>query len=174
MMRASTKASIASADVVINVPLKSFGSLDWRRSAELIAEGYKAAEAMRDQLLPLAVSEADYEQWQQSRQGRRRTDAAGAGVRHRGRLQPRRSAAARCAAGASTWACPSTSTTIELDLAELSGLDRYETITWHIVSNDARRSRAAGQGTRETVRAAVPDARRESREHDLERLPHHA
>jgi NTE family protein len=44
MTRAATKRALASADVVINVPLESFGSLDWRRSAELIQEGYKAAE----------------------------------------------------------------------------------------------------------------------------------
>ena len=60
------------ADVVVNVPLKEFGSLDWRRSADLITEGYKAAEAMRDRLLPLAVSESDYERWRQDRESRRR------------------------------------------------------------------------------------------------------
>ena len=56
-MRASSKEALRSADVVINVPLKKYGSLDWRRSADLSREGYDAAEAMRDQLLPLAVSE---------------------------------------------------------------------------------------------------------------------
>ena len=47
MMRASTVRAIASADVVINVPLREFGSLDWRRGDELIDAGYQAAEAMR-------------------------------------------------------------------------------------------------------------------------------
>ena len=42
---------------MINVPLAKYGSLDWRRSEDLGREGYDAAEAMRDQLLPLAVSE---------------------------------------------------------------------------------------------------------------------
>ena len=60
MMRASTKSSVADANVVINVPLKQYGSLDWRRGSDLIKEGYAAAEAMREQLLPLAVSEAEY------------------------------------------------------------------------------------------------------------------
>ena len=63
MMRASTRRALAAADVVVNVPLDEFGSLDWRRAAELIDEGYRAAEAMRDQLLPLALSEADFEAW---------------------------------------------------------------------------------------------------------------
>ena len=60
MMRADHDGSLRAADIVIDVPLKDFGSLDWRRSDELIPEGYEAAEAMRDRLLPLAVSEADY------------------------------------------------------------------------------------------------------------------
>ena len=33
MMRASTRRAIAAADVVINVPLEKYGSLDWRRAA---------------------------------------------------------------------------------------------------------------------------------------------
>ena len=61
MMRASTRRALTSADVLINVPLKQYGSLDWRRAAALIDEGYRAAEAMRDQLLPLAVSEAEFD-----------------------------------------------------------------------------------------------------------------
>jgi NTE family protein len=74
MMRASTRRAIASADVVVDVPLEAFGSLDWRRAGELIEEGYRAAEAMRDRLLPLAVSEAEFDAWRRARQGRRRTE----------------------------------------------------------------------------------------------------
>ena len=40
----------------------------------LIDEGYRAAEAMRDQLLPLAVSEAEFDAWRRGRQARRLTD----------------------------------------------------------------------------------------------------
>ena len=40
MMRASTKVAIKQADIIINVRLAAYGSLDWRRSAELIEEGY--------------------------------------------------------------------------------------------------------------------------------------
>jgi len=70
MMRASTKKSLESADVVLNVPLHAYGSLDWRRADELADEGYRATEAMRDQLLPLAISEAEYEAWRQERRAR--------------------------------------------------------------------------------------------------------
>jgi NTE family protein len=55
MMRASTRHALTAADVVINVDLEQYGSLDWRRTSGLIAEGYRAAEGMRDRLLPLAL-----------------------------------------------------------------------------------------------------------------------
>src|SRR5262245_12138590 len=74
MMRAATRRALTSADIVIHVPLEDYGSLDWRRAASLIDEGYRAAEAMRDQLLPLAVTETDFAQWRSSRTSRRRTD----------------------------------------------------------------------------------------------------
>ena len=136
MMRASTKASIASADVIVNVPLKEFGSLDWRRSRDLIDEGYKAAEAMRDQLLPLAVSEAEYEVWRKARQARRRTEIptpafvslegfASDDARRLDRVLARHVAV------------PLDVATLQTDLSELMGLDRYETVTWHIVPNAA-------------------------------------
>ena len=74
MMRASTRRALVAADVIINVPLEEYGSLDWRRADELIDEGYRAAESMRDRLLPLAVSEADYAAWRADRQARRRSE----------------------------------------------------------------------------------------------------
>src|SRR5262249_25480509 len=46
MMRANTLKGMATADVVINVPLEKYGSLDWRRFRDLIREGYDAAEAV--------------------------------------------------------------------------------------------------------------------------------
>ena len=151
---------------------RQFGSLDWRRSPELIAEGYKAAEAMRDQLLPLAVSEAEYEQWQQSRQSRRRTDAAGAGVRHRRRLQPRRPAAPRRAAGEARRRALQRR---DHPARSRRALRARPLRDHHLAHRPERRgrSRPADPGADEAVRAAVPDARRESREHDVERLPHH-
>ena len=42
MMRANTKKALPAADIVLNVPLKEFGSLDWRKSDALIDAGYKA------------------------------------------------------------------------------------------------------------------------------------
>ena len=61
MMRANTKRALASADVVLNVPLKEYGSQAWRQSDALIEEGYKAAEAMKDTLLRYAISEGEWQ-----------------------------------------------------------------------------------------------------------------
>jgi NTE family protein len=136
MMRASTKYSIAAADVVINVPLREFGSLDWRRSADLIREGYAAAEAMREQLLPLAVSEAEFEKWRQGRQARRRAELpipAFVTVEGFARDDERRLDQMMARHIGVAFDIES----LQTDLAQLSGLDRYETITWQIVSNQA-------------------------------------
>ena len=89
MMRASTRRALAAADVVINVPLHEYGSLDWRRAGALIEAGYRAAESMRDQLLPLAISEGDYDTWRRARQARRRTDLPAPDVRTAGWLRNR-------------------------------------------------------------------------------------
>ena len=135
MMRASTKAAIAEADVIIDVPLKEFGSLDWRRSTELIEEGYKAADAMRDRLLPLAVSEAEYAQWKEERQRRRRqglTVPSFVSLEGFSRNDARRLNSLL----PSHVGVPLDVPALEADLAELTGLDRYETITWQLVKND--------------------------------------
>ena len=135
MMRNSTRKVIAGADVVIDVPLKEFGSLDWRRSTELIDEGYKAADALRDRLLPMALDESAYAEWRAERQRRRRTAIptptfvttegfADGDSRRLTTMLSRHVGAALDIAG------------LEEDLAVLSGLDRYETIAWRFVVND--------------------------------------
>ena len=106
MMRANTKVAIKQADIIINVPLAEFGSLDWRRSTELIAEGYKAAEAMRDQLLPLAVSDGGVRAWQAGRAAPPAHRAADADVRARRGLQLERRAAAHATCWRATSAWP--------------------------------------------------------------------
>ena len=136
MMRASTKAAIKQADIIINVPLTEYGSLDWRRSAELITEGYKAAEAMRDSLLPLAVAETEYAAWKAARQARRRTvlpppafvraEGFSEGDAKRFNEQLARHVGA-----------PFDVDLFQTELEALSGLDQYEAITWRFVSDPA-------------------------------------
>ncbi len=136
MMRASTRRAIAAADVQIAVPLKTYGSLDWRRADDLIAEGYKAAEAMRDELLPHALSEAGYDAWRRARQARRKTelpqpsflelDGFVADDERRLKVRLARHVGA-----------PVNVANLEQDLAVITGLDRYETVTWSITRNAA-------------------------------------
>ena len=133
MMRASTPTSITSADIIIDVPLRQYGSLDWRRSDALIEEGYRAVEALRDRLLPLAVSEAEYERWTQARQARRRTtlatptylEATGFAEADARRLR---------ALVEKHLGRPLDLSQLERDLEWLTSLDRYETVTWRLVT----------------------------------------
>jgi NTE family protein len=137
MMRASTRRAITAADVVINVPLEEYGSLDWRRAPALIDEGYRAAEAMRDQLLPFAVSEAEFEAWHRTRQSRRLKelptpafiDAEGFVTSDTKRLN---------ALMARHIGVPLNINTLEADIAIVAGLDRYETVTWRMVRDATR------------------------------------
>ncbi len=138
MMRASTREGMAAADVVINVPLAKYGSLDWRRAPELMEEGYRAADLQRDRLLPLALNETQFAAWRQTRQQRRRTELpvpehvklegfGGNDSRHLTRRLARHIGV------------PLDLAEIENDIAEVSGLDRYDTITWR-VERDADRA----------------------------------
>ena len=172
MMRASTRRAITSADVVINVPLEQYGSLDWRRAAALIDEGYRAAEAMRDQLLPLAVSEAEFEAWRRGRQARRLKELPPpAFIEAEGFVDQRHQAsgyapgpARRCAAGHRR---PRGGYRRRGGAGPLRDRD---------LAHDSRRRarlRIARARPRQDLRAAVHDAGHEPREHDVERLPHH-
>lgn len=137
MMRASTRRALTAADVVINVELDQYGSLDWRRAGELIEEGYRAAEAMRDQLLPFALSEADFDAWRAARQARRRTelpapafiDLEGFGSDDAKRLNTLL---------AHHVGAPLDVGVLEHDIAVIAGLDRYQTVTWQLVRDTAR------------------------------------
>ena len=166
MMRASTKEGLAAADVVLDVPLveKGYKSLDWRRSKELVEEGYKAAEAIKDQLLKYAVSEAEYQKWLARRNGARRaTIPAPAFVRFEGVVsadEQRMGETLRKHVGR-----PLDIQALELDLTELAGLDRYRNGGLAPGLERGRRGGIARAGTRQAVRAPVPDARPHPRKH---------
>ena len=129
MMRANTKKALTSADVVLNVPLQDYGSLAWRQSDALIEEGYKAAEAMKDTLLRYAVSDEAWRQWQAHRAAARKVSGPqpafvtleGVSDGDEGRMNELL---------AKHVGRPLDAAMLERDLEELSGLDRYESITW--------------------------------------------
>ena len=144
MMRANTLKALASADIVMNVPLAAYGSLDWRRYSALIADGYKAAEAMRDQLLPLAVNDVEWAAWKARREGRRITTLptpASLAVDGAGRSDERLMKQTL----AKHVGRPIDVAAIDADITMLGGLDRYQTLRWQVVP--------AGGGDRLEVRA---------------------
>ena len=133
MMRANTRRAVTSADVMIDVPLKEYGSLDWRRAPGLIREGYAAAEAMSAKLLPMAISQAEWEQWRDARQARRRA------------AMPTPALAEVIGAGSADTASmmrllqkhvgvPFDLPAVEATIQELGGLDRYESLGWDLVA----------------------------------------
>jgi NTE family protein len=152
MMRASTMRALTAADVVINVPLEEYGSLDWRRAGALVEEGYRAAEAMRDRLLSFAVSEPEYESWRQARQARRRTALPVPGfIQLDGFASDDATRLNRLLArhvGA-----PLDVSAGEQDVAGVAGLDRYETVTWRLMRD---RTRGLGLLVRGRVKPHAP------------------
>ena len=133
MIRAATLRTTATADVMITVPLAEYSLSDFRRTKAFITAGYAAAEARRAQLLTLAIGESDWQQWHSARTKARRTalptpafvEVAGAGVsdaeRMRRLLQPH-------------LGVPFDVGAIEETILELGGLDRYEALSWALVS----------------------------------------
>lgn len=138
MMQAATRASVKAADIVINPALDGFASLDWRRNMELEEVGYRAAEAMRDQLLPLAVDEQQWATYVEGRRARRKTSwpspqfvsVVGAVASDRARIE--------------TLLAPLVGKPtldvqmLETHLETLAGLDRYETVGWALDENAGR------------------------------------
>ena len=92
---------------------------------------------MRDRLLPLAVSEADFEAWRVARQARRRTELPSpAFVELDGFVE---SDARRLnTLLARHVGAPLDVSAIEQDIAIVAGLDRYQTVTWRLTQDAAR------------------------------------
>jgi NTE family protein len=134
MMRAATREALKSANLIIAIDVDGFGSLDWRRADELIARGYQAAEAHRDELLKYRVSDVEWQTWLGAREQRRRSD-----------IPPPEFLAISGVEKADATAVeqlltrhinvPLNIPLLEQDLTTLTGLDRYQSITWHITES---------------------------------------
>ena len=171
MMRASTRRALTSADVVINVPLDEYGSLDWRRRRA----DRRGLPCGRGNARPIAAARRE-------RSGVRGVASQPPGapadrvpppafIEHR-RLRPR---AMRAFEGAARSARRHAAGHRRRrgGHRRVAGLDRYETVTWRMIRDAARGVGLRVQG-RPSVCAAFPDAGHEPREHDVERLPHHS
>ena len=138
MMQAATRVSMKGADIIINPKLDKFASLDWRRNKELEAAGYQAAEAMKDQLLPLAVDEGQWTAYLEGRRARRKTawpapqfvSVVGAASSDAARIET----ALAPLVGQQALDVQTLETTLEA----FAGLDRYETVGWQLDEKEGR------------------------------------
>ncbi len=73
MMTTGTRQALKSADLIVVPDLTGLTGSDWRRTDDLVAQGYKAADGMSTELLKYQVDEASYADWMRARQARRRT-----------------------------------------------------------------------------------------------------
>lgn len=131
MMRAATREALKSANLIIAIDVDGFGSLDWRRADELIDRGYKAAEAHRDELLKFRVSDADWQAWLSTREQRRRSNVPSPAFLAVSGVEKADAAAVEKLLTRHLNS-PLNIPVLEQDLTSLTGLDRYQTITWHI------------------------------------------
>ena len=135
MMRANTLQALKAADVVINVPVTDYGSLDWRRFRDLIEEGYASAEAIKGQLLPLAVSESVWQQWSAQRAAARRKEMPTIGFVEVNNAASSDTEFIRQAMGRHQGR-PLDPVALAATLTELGGLDRYESLRWSVRERD--------------------------------------
>jgi NTE family protein len=150
LVRANTKRGLAAANLVIRPDLRGFSGNDWRRARDLIEVGHRAAERMREHLLPLAVDEATWRAYLDSRLARRvampRIDSIR--VEHM-RPDDARRVRRLLHAYVGQRADP---ITFERALTRLQGFDDYQPITWDLQRTDA--------GTELVVRAPLQPAER--------------
>ena len=126
-----------AADIVINPPLVGFGSLDWRRNEALAEDGYRAAEAMKDKLLPFAVDEAQWTAYQERRRAQRKAvlpipqfvTVVGAVPSDQARIEQ---------VLAPRVGQPLDLDTLETDLETFAGLDRYRNGGWRLDEVEGR------------------------------------
>ena len=131
MMRAATREALKSANLIIAVNVDGFGSLDWRRADELIARGYQAAEAHRDELLKYRVSDAEWQAWLGAREQRRRSTIPSPAFLVLSGVEKADATAVEQVLTRHI-NTPLNIPLLEHDLTALTGLDRYQSITWHI------------------------------------------
>ena len=150
MMRANTRRGIAAADIVVNPRVQTFGSLDWRRAKELEAAGYAGAEAMRRELLPLAVDDRTWREYLAKRAAKRRVSMpVVARLEIRGATE-RDTRMMRDRLGHLVGSTLDLNA-LERDINQFSGLDRYLSIDWHLVED--------GHGRYDLLIDAVPRRR---------------
>jgi NTE family protein len=137
MMRASAVEALKAADLTIRVDVQGFGSLDWRRADALIARGYDAAEQHKDVLLKYRLDDDEWQAWVAARAARRRTAIPAPAFLTVDGVEPGDTAAVTRAL-AHHLNRPPDIPALERDLSALTGLDRYQSVTWRMTEQGGR------------------------------------
>jgi NTE family protein len=72
VIAANERRAMSQADIIVNVPLQKYTSMDFNDSQEIIKLGYAAAAASANKLMPLSVDEAGWQKYLSERDARRR------------------------------------------------------------------------------------------------------
>jgi len=132
MMEASTRTALADADLILEVDVQGFGSLDWRRADELIRRGYEAADRKREALLAYRASDDAWQAWVAGRERRRRTTLPPSSFLATAGFSPADARGVRRALHHHVEGIVDV-TALQRDLSALSGMDRYQTVDWQMI-----------------------------------------
>ena len=132
MMTTGTRLALKSADIIVVPDLKGLTGTDWRRVDDLVAQGYKAAAGMSDQLLRYQVDEAAYAEWMRARTSRRKTETPVVTRVTVEGLPPAEAKQVASLVESVHIGHPVVRDEIENSVLRISGSDRYETIAYSI------------------------------------------
>jgi NTE family protein len=132
MMTTGTRQALKSADIIVVPDLKGLTGTDWRRVDDLVAQGYKAAAGMSDQLLRYQVDEAAYAEWTRDRASRRKTETPAVKRVIVEGLPPAEAKQVASLVEAAHADRPVDREEIENSVLRIAGSDRYELIAYSI------------------------------------------
>jgi NTE family protein len=133
MVTTNERRSLAQADLVIGPNLDGLSATDFTKAPPFYERGYAAAESRRLMLEKLALPEADYQRYLESRAARRRTELVKPQVVEIiARLDPER-VAGLTRALTSTPDEPVDRDLLETSLTRLTGLGRYEAASYEFI-----------------------------------------
>lgn len=137
MVSANEQASMKDANVLLKADVSKFGTTDFDKSAEIIPQGEKAAEADAAALEKYALDDADWKAYVANRNARRRTDVPVprfvdvSGLK--GAKQAEVAAAFKKYIGR-----PVDTAAIEKSIADLQGTGMYSIINYSMVDENGR------------------------------------
>jgi NTE family protein len=137
MVAANERASMQNADVLLKADVSKFGATDFDKSAEIIPQGMKVAEAHAATLEKYALDDADWKAYVAQRDARRRTQVP---VPHfvdvyglKGAEQQEVAASFKKYVGK-----PVDTAAIEQSIADLEGTGTYSIINYNMVDENGK------------------------------------